>query len=229
MKGLFARELSINPIRRQERKIEAGLAMKRLSWVVVVFCLLLNIAWADVAGRISGIICDPSGAFVAGATLTLNNVGNGTKQTTTTNDQGQYSFPVVPIGHYELEVNSPGFQPYKKIGVVIDVNSALQIDAALQIGQNTQTVEVNDSVVTIQMSDTEIGETISSQHVAEVPLNGRSYTDLLATPAGVSPITTGGAVNSSSGGGFGTVPVAGDENTGQFSLNGQHESANGFS
>jgi hypothetical protein len=101
--------------------------------------------------------------------------------------------------------------------VLIDVNSALQIDATLQIGQNTQTVEVNDSVVTIQMSDTEIGETISTQHVAEVPLNGRSYTDLLATQAGVSPVTTSGASNSSSGGGLGTVPVAGNENTGQFS------------
>ena len=79
---------------------------------------------------------------------------------------------------------------------MIDVNSALQIDATLQM-QKLETVEVNDSVVTIQMSDTEIGETISSQHVAEVPLNGRSYTDLLATQAGVSPITTSGASNSS--------------------------------
>jgi hypothetical protein len=224
----FAGQLSILAVRREEMTVKAGSVMKRLSWVVVVLCFLLNIAWADVAGRISGIISDPGGAFVAGATVTLNNVGNGTKQTTTTNDQGQYSFPVVPVGKYELEINSPGFEPYKKIGVVIDVNSALQIDAALQIGRNKQTVEVNDSVATIQMSDSEIGETISSQHVAEVPLNGRSYTDLLATQAGVSPITTSGAANSSSGGGFGTVPVAGNENTGQFSINGQRESANGF-
>jgi hypothetical protein len=112
--------------------------------------------------------------------------------------------------------------------VVIDVNSALQIAAAVRIGQSTQTVEVNDTVVAIQMSDTEIGETISIQHVAEVPLNGRSYTDLLATQAGVSPVTTSGASNSRSGGGFGTMPVAGNENSGQFSINGRLESANGF-
>ena len=227
-KRFFAVLLSVPPNRRRGLRINLCSAMKRLSWVVVVLGLLLNITWADVAGRISGMVSDPSGAFLTGATVTLNNVGNGTKQTTSTNDRGQYSFPVVPVGRYELEVSSPGFQPYKKIGLVIDVNSAMQIDATLQIGQNTQTVEVNDSVVTIQMSDTEIGETISSQHVAEVPLNGRSYTDLLATQAGVSPITTSGASNSSSGGGFGTVPVAGNENTGQFSINGQRESANGF-
>jgi hypothetical protein len=225
--GLFAGRLSILAVRREEMKVMAGLVMKRFSWMVVVLCFLLDIAWADVAGRISGFVNDPSGALVAGATVTLTNTSNGTKQTTTTNDQGQYSFPVVPIGRYGLEINSPGFQSYKKIGIAVDLNSALQVDATLQI-KNAETVEVNDSVVTIQMSDTEIGETISSQHVAEAPLNGRSYTDLLATQAGVSPITTSGAANSSSGGGFGTVPVAGNENTGQFSINGQRESANGF-
>jgi hypothetical protein len=226
-KGLFAGQLFTIPNRREKMKVKSCSAMQRLSWIVVSLCFLLNIAWADVAGRISGMVSDPSGAFVAGATVILNNTSTGTKQTTTTNDEGQYSFPVIPIGRYELEIESPGFQSYKKTGVVVDVNSALQIDAALQI-RNSETVEVNDSVVTIQMSDTEIGETIASQHVAEVPLNGRSYTDLLATQAGVSPVTTSGASNSSSGGGFGTVPVAGNDNTGQFSINGQRESANDF-
>jgi hypothetical protein len=224
----FTGQLITIPIKREKMKIKPCSVTQRLVWIVVALCFLLHIAWADVAGKISGVVSDPSGALVAGATVTLNNVGNGTKQTTTTGDQGQYSFPVVPVGNYDLEVNSRGFQPYKKIGVVIDVSSALLIDPTLQIGQNTQTVEVNDNVVTIQMSDTEIGETISSQHVAEVPLNGRSYTDLLATQAGVSPVTTSGASNSSSGGGFETVPVVGNENTGQFSINGQRESANGF-
>jgi Carboxypeptidase regulatory-like domain len=119
-KGLFAAQSSITPIRWGEMQVKVCSAMKRLSWVVVVLSFLLNIASADVAGRISGIISDPSGAFVAGATVTLNNVSNGIKETTTTNNQGQYSFPVVPVGEYKLEVNSAGFQPYKKMGVVID-------------------------------------------------------------------------------------------------------------
>jgi hypothetical protein len=143
-KGIFAGQLSITPVRWKEMEVKARSAM-RFSWVVVALWVLLNTAWADVAGRISGMVSDPSGAFVAGATDTLNNVGNGTNQTTITNGQGQYSFPVVPVGRYELEVSSPGFQPYKKVAVLIDVNSALQIDVTLQIGQNTQTVEVNDS------------------------------------------------------------------------------------
>jgi high affinity Mn2+ porin len=93
-------------------------------------------------GRISGVVSDPSGAFIAGAMVTLNNVGNTTKHTTITNGQGQYSFPVVEVGRYELEIDSPGLQPYKKIGVVIDENSALQIDAILQVVQKTQPVQI---------------------------------------------------------------------------------------
>jgi hypothetical protein len=64
--------------------------------------------------------------------------------------------------------------------------------------------------------------------VVDIPLNGRSYTDLLAVQAGVSPVTTSGAGNTSSGGGFGTVPAAGQANTGQFSIHGQRESDNAY-
>jgi hypothetical protein len=228
---------------RRNRKVESGNRVTRLeaprrshanelvlsvALITIALLILLSAAWADVGGRIAGVVTDPSSAFVSGVTVTLTNTSNGTKQTAVTNDQGQYSFPVVAVGRYELEISAPGFQAYKKIGIQIDVDTALQIDAAMKIEQSKQSVEVSDSVVTVQMSDTEIGQTIASKQVADVPLNGRSYTDLLATQAGVSPVTTSGAANSTSGGGFGTVPVAGNENTGQFSINGQRESANEF-
>jgi hypothetical protein len=212
---------------RQRHATPPGVALS-FALIAIAVLILLNVAWADIGGRISGVVADPSGAFVSGATLTLTNTSSGTEQTAVTNDQGQYSFPVVSVGKYELEITASGFQAYKRIDIQIDVSTAMHIDAAMKIEQNKQSVEVSDSVVTVQMSDTEIGETIASQQVVDVPLNGRSYTDLLATQAGVSPITTSGAANSTSGGGFGTVPVAGNENTGQFSINGQRESANEF-
>src|ERR1700691_5823435 len=212
---------------RQSQASRAGV-VRWVAPIVLALCVLLNSSWADVGGRIAGVVTDPSSAFLAGATVTLSNTNNGTKQTATTNEQGRYSFPAVPVGKYELEISAPGFQTHKKIGIGIDLDTALQIDAALKIQQSQQSVDVNASVITVQMSDTEIGQTIASQQVVDVPLNGRGYTDLLATQAGVSPETTSGASNSSSGGGFGTVPVAGNENTGQFSINGQRESANEF-
>jgi hypothetical protein len=97
-KGLFAAQSSIAPVRRKQLKVKAYSAMKKLSWVLVILWLLLTTASAAVAGRISGMISDPSGASSAGATVTLNNVANGTKRTTTNTDRGQYSFPVVPVG-----------------------------------------------------------------------------------------------------------------------------------
>jgi hypothetical protein len=150
----------------------ADLRARRRSWgrlnrgvgsltrILIALAVLLTSAWADVGGRISGVVTDPAAALVPGATITLTNANNRTRQTAATNDRGQYSFPSVSVGTYELEISAPGFQPYKRGGITIDVNSALQIDAVLQIEQNQQSVEVNDSVVTIQMSDTEIGQTI---------------------------------------------------------------------
>ncbi len=143
--------------------------------------VLLNLAWADVGGRIAGVVADPSSALLSSASVTLTNSSNGTKQTATANDQGQYSFPVVPVGNHELEISAQGFQTYHKTGIGIDVNTALQIDAALKLQQGQESCELSDNIVTIQMSDTEIGETIANQQVVDMRQNGRSYTDLLAT------------------------------------------------
>jgi hypothetical protein len=88
---------------------------------------------------------------------------------------------------------------------------------------------VTEDAAQVETTDTQLGQVLGSKKVMEIPLNGRSYTDLFATQVGVTPLTTSGAGNSTSGGGFGAVPVAGATNTGQFSINGQCEDANGFS
>src|SRR6202023_3235114 len=82
--------------------------------------------------------------------------------------------------------------------------------------------------VHVETAQTSLGETITSQHLAAVPLNGRSYTDLLSIQAGVTPINTSANLNQSSGGAFGVISVSGDLNPGMFSINGQREDANGF-
>jgi hypothetical protein len=81
--GLCAGQLFMTQVRREEKRARECSAMNRLSWVVVVLWFLLSTAWADVAGRVSGMVSDPSGVFGAGATVTVNNTSNGTKQTTT--------------------------------------------------------------------------------------------------------------------------------------------------
>src|SRR6202048_1470956 len=122
-----------------------------------------------------------------------------------------------------------GFNPYRQTAnLKIDVNTALTIDAVLKVADSSQEITVTENTAEVHTTDTQIGQTIESKQVVDIPLNGRSYTDLLAVQAGVSPITTSGAGNTSSGGGFGSIPVAGQQNTGQFSIHGQRESDNAY-
>ena len=181
------------------------------------------------AGRIAGSVKDTTGALISGSSVTLANNATGVTQKTTSNSEGVFNFPVVPIGQYELDVTAPGFTPYKQTTQIkIDVNTALTIDVPLQVAQNSTEVTVTENTAEVHTTDTQIGQTIESKQVVDIPLNGRSYTDLLAVQAGVSPITTSGAGNTSSGGGFGSIPAAGQQNTGQFSIHGQRESDNAY-
>lgn len=184
---------------------------------------------AQTGGRIAGAVKDATGALIPNSQVVLINPANGVKQNTVTGNDGVFTFAAVPVGQYELDVTADGFNPYRQTtNLKIDVNTALTIDVALQVAEANQTINVIENTAEVHTTDTQIGQTIESKQVVDIPLNGRSYTDLLAVQAGVSPVTTSGAGNSSSGGGFGTVPAAGEANTGQFSINGQRESDNAF-
>jgi hypothetical protein len=198
---------------------------------IAVTTLVATIALvAQVGGRITGTVNDPTGAALSGAAVVAVNASTNAKQETTANDQGVYSFPALSVGQYTIEISAPGFKTFRKTGLVIDVNSALQEDVTLQLAGQSTAVEVTENAAQVQVekSDTQLGQTITSQRITEVPLNGRSYTDLLAVQAGVAPVTTSATSSTSSGGSFGAVAPSGGLNPGLFSVNGQRESANGF-
>jgi Carboxypeptidase regulatory-like domain len=204
------------------------LTVRNALLTAVSFFSLLNIAGADVGGKITGTVKDQTNAVIPGAAVVALNTATGVKQATKTDEQGNYSFPVLAVGQYEIDVTADGFKPSKTQGLIININTALIAYITLQLGEQNQNVTVSENGTRIETSDTQIGEVIESKQVTGIPLNGRSYTDLFATQVGVTPLTTSGAGNSTSGGGFGIVPVAGNADTGQFSINGQRESANGF-
>jgi hypothetical protein len=196
-------------------------------WIVVV--LVASAARAEVGGKITGVVKDQTGSVIPGATVVVTNTQTGVKQTATTDQDGVFTFPVLSVGQYQIDVTSGAFKSYRKTGLVIDINSALVLDVTLQVKEQDQSIVVTEDAAQVETTDTQLGQVLGSKKVTEIPLNGRSYTDLFATQVGVTPLTTSGAGNSTSGGGFGTVPVAGATNTGQFSINGQREDANGFS
>jgi hypothetical protein len=172
--------------------------------------------FAQVGGRITGSVRDPSGASVAGAVIAAINTTTGTKVETKADGQGVFAFPALAVGQYNIEISAPGFTPSRKTGVTIDVNSALQEDVTLQLAGQSTTVDVNEETeqVQVEKSDTELGQTITTQKIEELPLNGRSYTDLLAVQTGVAPITTSATSSTSSGGGFGAIAPSGGLNPG---------------
>ena len=133
---------------------------------------------AGVTARISGTVTDPSGAVIAGATVVATNLDTAVTTTVTTNAQGFYSFQELPLGKYSITVAQTGFKSYVQTGIVLNVNDALVIDVALQVGQATEKVEVLSSALHVDTESTQMGEVITGKEMTDVPLVTRSYTDL---------------------------------------------------
>jgi hypothetical protein len=188
---------------------------------------MLGTAIAGVGGSISGTVKDPSGAAIALASVVLVNSSTGGRQSTAADARGAYTFPVLPVGGYVLEVNHPGFRPYRRTGIMVDVNSALLLDIVLQVGKRTDAVTVSDSAVHLETYSSQVGEVINGEQMSSVPLNGRSYTDLLSLQPGVVPSTSISSDTVQDVGASALSP-SGDLNPGTISIHGQREFANAF-
>jgi Carboxypeptidase regulatory-like domain len=184
---------------------------------------------AATGGSISGTVVDPSGAVIPRASLQLVNTAQLTIFRAVSEKQGAYSFPNLPVGRYDLTISANGFRSQRKTNLTVDTDSALRVDATLAIGAQSETVEVEtDSGIQVDTIATHLGEVISSSQMTALPLNGRSYTDLLAIQPGVAPISTLLPSSVIMAGVTGSVDPSGDENPGNLSINGQRESSNGF-
>lgn len=193
--------------------------------------MLCSVAFADVTGSISGIVQDSTGAVLPGAQVTATNVQTGIKTRVDADVKGFYSFAALPVGIYNVEVTKAGFKTYTQSGIVLRVNDALRVDATLAVGNVEEQVNVQADAVHVETTSTQMGEVINEEKLTSVPLNGRSYTDLLALQPGVSPVTStlsGGMGGTFTSTGFGIQPVSGDLNPGNLSVNGMRESGNGF-
>ncbi|HXY10968.1 MAG TPA: carboxypeptidase regulatory-like domain-containing protein [Terriglobales bacterium] len=191
------------------------------SWVKMVLLLVLlsRLAGADINGSIAGVVTDPSGAVVPNVPVTAVNKDTGVEQTVRTNNAGFYSFPELPVGTYELVIDQTGFKEFRQSGLVIHNNSALRIDAKLQVGETKQSITVLSSSVQVETVSTQMGEVITGSSMTAMPLNGRAYTDLLALQPGVVPLNTSE---------YQSFAPSGELNPGNLSMSGMRESANGF-
>src|SRR5579863_10203349 len=133
-----------------------------------------QLAWGGVTGSISGVIRDSSGAVVQGVQVSAHNTQTGLQWTTSTDDKGIYSFQALPVGTYDVEANKTGVRGYKQSGIVINVNSSIAVDVALQAGGVAESITVTSNAVHVEETSTQMGEVIDSQKITEVPLVDRS-------------------------------------------------------
>ncbi|HKT48393.1 MAG TPA: carboxypeptidase-like regulatory domain-containing protein, partial [Candidatus Acidoferrales bacterium] len=194
-------------------------------WRGVVLALAVVLAAiavrADVTGSIQGVVRDRSQGVVAGAKITLTNTQTNFKAEAISAADGTYRILAVPAGTYKLTVTASGFRTFNESDVEVKVNDQLQIDATLDVGTVTEEVSVAANAVQVQTENTQLGDVIDSKKMLALPLNGRSYIDLLGLQAGVAPANSNQAIQQDR-------PVSGGLNPGNISVNGQRETANAF-
>src|SRR5215470_5990980 len=175
---------------------------------------------ADVTGSILGVVRDRSQGVVAGAHVVVTNVLTNLTQETTSGPDGSYRILALPAGNYKLTVTAAGFRTFTEKEIVVKVNDELRFEVTLDVGNVTEKVEITANAVQVQTENTQLGDVIDSKKMLALPLNGRSYIDLLGLQAGVAP-STAGTIG-------GDRPVSGILNAGNISVNGQRETANAF-
>jgi hypothetical protein len=203
---------------------------KFLRLILTSIFLLSTVAlWAATGGSISGTVADQSGALISDAALELVNTAQHSTYRVKSDRQGLYSFPNLAVGRYDLTITATGFSTQRKTNLTVDTDSALRVDATLAPGAETDTVIVTGAAsAQVETAATHLGEVVAGAQMTALPLNGRSYTDLLAIQPGVAPISTLLPNSVIMAGVTGGIDPSGDLNPGNLSISGQRESANGF-
>jgi len=171
---------------------------------LLVTCTLLLLSFSAVAqstaGRILGTVSDQSGAAVPGATVVLTDTQRGTSRTLTTDDSGGFVAPELQPGTYKIRVEAKGFKSSERPNVVIEVATDVRADFALQPGQVSEMVVVEEDVPLLNTTSSTLGGTLSNKEINDLPLSGRNYENLLQLRPGVMRYPGGGFSTTSSNG-----------------------------
>ncbi len=167
-----------------------GLAFSLLA-ILVITALSSYPVFAQVSGAsLSGTIMDASGSAVPGAVITITDTGTTVTRNITSTSAGFYIAPNLLPGDYKLSVTAPGFSTQEVTGIKLTVGAQQVLDVKLQVGQITQKVEVTGEALNVELASSSISAQVSATTVRELPLNGRSWTDLATLQPGVNSIET---------------------------------------
>jgi hypothetical protein len=160
--------------------------MSRLRLISLVLFASTLIARAQVVGgTISGTVVDSTGAAIPSAQVLIHDDDTGSQRTLTTSSDGAFSAPSVGVGRYTVTVSAPGFTAYKRTDVTVTVGQTLELTLKLSVRSGTETVNVEDTPPAVNLSTEQSSGLVNSRQVKELPLNGRSYDQLLTLNPGI--------------------------------------------
>jgi len=160
-------------------------------WFVVLAVLMWIVGAApNLMGQssgtsaLTGTVTDPSGAVIPNVTVTITNADNGQVRTVTTGADGQYRFSLIPPGNYKVKFTAAGFKVAEIPPVAVAVTETAVLNQSLQVGQQSEAIEVQAEAPVLQTADSTLGTTVTSQQVVGLPLSNRNYTQLLSMAPG---------------------------------------------
>ena len=166
---------------------------KKALFGVVFFSLVFAVCplmYGQATGSFSGTVSDKAGAVVSGATVTVTSQETGLSRETKTDDSGHYLVPLLPVSNYTVRVQSQGFQTTEQRDVRLQVDEHRELDFSLAPASVSTSVDVSGTVVAVETTNPTLGQVITSEEVADLPLNGRNFTQLATLTPGTTSSTS---------------------------------------
>ncbi len=161
-------------------------ALRAVALVVFSFCVLSVSTFAQSTSSLRGIVYDPKGSLVAGASLVLTNPATGFTQTTKSDGQGGYQFLELPPAKYDLSVSAPGFAERKESGIELVVATPATLNVTMQVTGGTITVEVAGTAPLVNTQNASMGHAFEADQIADLPFEGRDPGGILSLQTGVT-------------------------------------------
>ena len=161
-----------------------------LTLALICSATQMNLHSQVTGGTISGTVADSTGRFIPNASISVTNTATGISRTVTTNTDGFYTAPNLLPGTYDLKFTAAGFKTELKSGISLTVGATIALDLTMKVGTTTETVQVQTEAPAVQLSTSDISAVVNATTVRELPLNGRSWTDLATLQPGVNRIET---------------------------------------
>ena len=186
-------------------------------FAVICLAAMLGLLFAGSAlaqvstASINGVVRDPQGAVIPGASIVLHSVETAVEHPSVSNSAGNYVILNITPGRYTIQASAKGFNPQKTDEFVLAVDQIATFDFSLKIGSDTQVVAVTATAAQLDVTGATLGTVIETKQVNDLPLDGRNFTSLLSLTPGVVPIMVGQNNGMSGSGGFGAAVAIGSD------------------